>query len=255
MSIKTMARVWDQSRHSGSNLLILLAIADFSDDDGQAYPSVSKLADKCRMSKRNAQDRLRELSESGELTILKNQGPPPKYPNLFRINFEALGVQPTAPVKPTAPVQSDASRGEVQRIKGVQPTAPKPSYNRQEPSEGVQAMPATLADRKVTFAKWSESERAAGRSLIANWAPLQDYMRATGLPEDLVQLAWDVFRTRYTSNPKHNAKRYSHWRSHFMDALRGNWFKLWFFCDGVYELSMIGKQAQLEHGVSEVASC
>jgi len=37
MSVRTMARVWEQSQHAGTNLLMLLAIADFADDDGQAY--------------------------------------------------------------------------------------------------------------------------------------------------------------------------------------------------------------------------
>ena len=49
-----MARVWDKSRHAGSELLMLLAIADFADDDGKAYPAVSTLATKCRMTGRNA---------------------------------------------------------------------------------------------------------------------------------------------------------------------------------------------------------
>lgn len=133
MSISTMARVWANSRHTGTNLLMLLAIADFSDDDGKAYPAVAKLATKCRMSKRNAQDRLRELADSGELTVLKNQGPPPKFPNLFRINLNRLGVQPTAPVQHAAPVQFDVNRGAAHCAPGVQPTAPKPSSKHQEP--------------------------------------------------------------------------------------------------------------------------
>lgn len=133
MSVRTMAAVWESSQHSGTNLLMLLAIADFADDDGRAFPSVGKLATKCRMSKRNAQDRLRELAESGELTIKKNQGPPPKFPNLFMINLKHLGVKPTAPVQPTSPVQSDVERGAVHCAPGVKPTAPKPSYNHQEP--------------------------------------------------------------------------------------------------------------------------
>ena len=133
MSVRTMAAVWESSQHSGTNLLMLLAIADFADDDGRAFPSVGKLATICRMSKRNAQDRLRELAESGELTIKKNQGPPPKFPNLFMINLKHLGVKPTAPVQPTSPVQSDVERGAVHCAPGVKPTAPKPSYNHQEP--------------------------------------------------------------------------------------------------------------------------
>lgn len=96
MSIEVMAEVWKKSQHSGTNLLMLLSVADFADDDGVAFPSVQRLAVKCRMSKRNAQDRLRELAESGELSIFKNQGPPPKFPNLFQVNLGALGVKPTA---------------------------------------------------------------------------------------------------------------------------------------------------------------
>lgn len=127
-----MARVWELSRHAGTDLLMLLAIADFSDDDGLAFPSVEKLAKKCRMSKRNAQDRLKALSESGELTILKNQGPPPKYPNLFRVNLELLGMKHASPVQPTAPVQYSVERGAAHCMAGVKPTAPKPSVNHQE---------------------------------------------------------------------------------------------------------------------------
>lgn len=54
MSVRTLSRVWDFSQHSGTHLLMMLAIADFADDDGRAYPAVPTLAKKCRMSSRNA---------------------------------------------------------------------------------------------------------------------------------------------------------------------------------------------------------
>ena len=40
MSVRTMARVWEFSSHAGTDLLMLLALADFADDDGNAYPAV-----------------------------------------------------------------------------------------------------------------------------------------------------------------------------------------------------------------------
>ena len=81
-------------------------------------------------------------------------------------------------------------------------------------------------------------------------------MEATGLTNDLVLLAWKEFEDRYTTNPKYNDKRYSHWRYHFMDALRGNWFKLWYSRDGVFELTTVGQQAQSEQAAeSEVQPC
>ena len=127
MSIAVMSEVWNKSQHSGSELLMLLAIADFSDDHGKAYPSVSTLSSKCRMSRRNVQYVINNLQGSGELTVSIKKGPPPKFPNLYRINLNALQVQPIAQVKPTAQVKSSARTSAIQRMSDAQPIAHKPS--------------------------------------------------------------------------------------------------------------------------------
>ena len=75
MSVRTMAKVWEISRQSGSDLLMLLAIADFADDNGNAYPAVTTLAEKCRMTQRNANLILANLKKSGELIVKQNEGP------------------------------------------------------------------------------------------------------------------------------------------------------------------------------------
>jgi hypothetical protein len=46
-----MSWVWDTSPAAGNDLLLLLAIADFADDEGEAFPSVETLARKTRMSR------------------------------------------------------------------------------------------------------------------------------------------------------------------------------------------------------------
>lgn len=130
MSIKVMAQCWEQSQLAGTDLLMLLALADWSDDAGQCYPSIDKLAQKCRMSRRNAQFILKNLEGSGELSVGRNAGPPPKFPNLYRINLDALGVKPISPVKPTSPVKSSEATGEIQRTNGVKPTSPNTSLIR-----------------------------------------------------------------------------------------------------------------------------
>ena len=48
MSIKIMTRVWDNAPYEGNKLLILLALADFADEDGQCWPSQAVLASKAR---------------------------------------------------------------------------------------------------------------------------------------------------------------------------------------------------------------
>jgi DnaD/phage-associated family protein len=54
----------------GSALLLLLAIADFADDDGVAFPGTSTLAEKIRMSERQVVRLRQMLYESGELEYI-----------------------------------------------------------------------------------------------------------------------------------------------------------------------------------------
>jgi hypothetical protein len=160
MSIQCMTEVWKKSVHSGTNLLMMIALADHSDDDGNSYPAVASLARKCRMQPRNANYILRALANSGELRILVNEGP--RGTNRYRIMLNALGksktLQPIAPLQRGAPLQPIAplQRGAplqpiapLQRGAPLQPIAPTPamdcakplqpiadetSLNRQEPS-------------------------------------------------------------------------------------------------------------------------
>jgi hypothetical protein len=123
---------------------MLLAIADFADDAGRAYPSVSTLATKCRMSTRNAQLILAALKDSGELDVRPNEGP--KGCNLYRLRLDGQPLKPASPLKSFSPLKhasppeapftlKPASRGgEAGFAEGVKPTSPEPSLNRQEPS-------------------------------------------------------------------------------------------------------------------------
>ncbi len=69
MSISIMTRVWAESQHKGSELLLLLAIADNANDQGVAYPSLHTLAKKIRMSRRNVIFLIKKLVDSGELRV------------------------------------------------------------------------------------------------------------------------------------------------------------------------------------------
>lgn len=74
MSIKIMNEVWETSEHTGGNLLVLLALADFADADAECWPSVSTLARKSRLTDRHVRRILLELEESGELQRVLNGG-------------------------------------------------------------------------------------------------------------------------------------------------------------------------------------
>jgi len=76
MSIKIMSRVWELSSHKGSDLLLLLAIADNANDDGICWPGMSYLAEKVRMSERSIINIIRRLEQSGEIVAkhVRNSG-------------------------------------------------------------------------------------------------------------------------------------------------------------------------------------
>ena len=70
MSIEVMNRVWTYSTQKGSNLLLLLAIADNANNKGEAYPGIDYLSRKVRMSRRKTQRLVQALERSNELAVI-----------------------------------------------------------------------------------------------------------------------------------------------------------------------------------------
>lgn len=75
MSIKVLNNVWQHSKQEGGALLVLLAIADFADDKGQAFPSVDTISKKARLTERHTQRVIRKLQSAGELQVKNAAGP------------------------------------------------------------------------------------------------------------------------------------------------------------------------------------
>lgn len=78
-----LTRVWKRSSQKGGALLVLLAIADYADDRGEAYPSIGTLQAKSRLSERSVQAALGRLVAAGELAIQPQGGP--HRVNLYRV--------------------------------------------------------------------------------------------------------------------------------------------------------------------------
>lgn len=76
MSIRVMTMVLDCPHvGGGSELLALLAIADWSDDDGRCYPSMSTaaIARKLSLEPLQAQRIVHQLIEAGFLSVSGNE--------------------------------------------------------------------------------------------------------------------------------------------------------------------------------------
>lgn len=118
-----MSRVWDHSKQSGTPLLLLLAIADFANDDGMAWPGVETLAKKIRMSERYVHRLVKELSEAGELRIEYKAGK-------NGTNQYWVTIDPEQPFT----VNDSTPHPEPLFSETLNNRPPEPSVNHQEPS-------------------------------------------------------------------------------------------------------------------------
>ena len=75
MSIRVMTSVWDDLRtQAHSELLVLLALADWANDGGYCWPTISALAAKARLSERAVQQILGRLTASGRVRRIQGGG-------------------------------------------------------------------------------------------------------------------------------------------------------------------------------------
>lgn len=132
-----MSRVWEHSLQKGSSLLLLVAIADFADDKGVAWPSVATLAKKVRLGERYVQQLIKELVQAKELCV---EDQAHRY-TTNRYTVLVGGVNSASPLNPASPrgVNPSSPGGEPRLTRGVNPASPNPSFNHQEPPESAQA--------------------------------------------------------------------------------------------------------------------
>lgn len=148
MSVRILSETWQHSQASGSSFLVLLAISDFANDQGTAYPSIPTLAKKSRLSERATQYAVRELVQIGELSISRNSGP--HRSNVFRVMKGAK----SAPSKGARSALVQNLHGAKSGIQMVQPVAPKPSIE-----------PSCITDKYSGRPKNLEEVMAYGREI------------------------------------------------------------------------------------------
>lgn len=97
MSVQAMSWVIEKSLQKGSNLLVLLMIANHAHTDGAgAFPSIATLARESRLSERGVHYILAKLERSSELVIERDAGPRGTHlyslPGVIRDGFNLRGL-------------------------------------------------------------------------------------------------------------------------------------------------------------------
>ena len=124
MSIKIMSWVWDNSPYSGKQLLIHLALADFSNDEGVCWPNQETIARKARCTVETVRTATKQMTQDKLLEIIRPSSGPGSAHQYRLLSPKPLGVKPQEIPQIEQPIPQ------------IQPpNTPNPSpNNRQEPS-------------------------------------------------------------------------------------------------------------------------
>lgn len=148
MSIALMSQVWEQPDLEGSELLMMLALADHANDEGVCWPSVSRLATRARLSERQAQRVLHKLADKGYIRVVV-RGDGRGRTTLYILTLKGDTVSPIEPEKddilspiPEKRVTSRAKRVTSRAQKGDIAMSPEPLEPSLEPSMIADKPPA-----------------------------------------------------------------------------------------------------------------
>ena len=182
MSVRIMTAVWAVTL-ADSEKLVLLALADCANDEGDCWPSMATLVKKCSKSDRTVQASIKELVSKGHLTRNEVPGKGCRYIVHPRSDNTPEAASPPKPATGTPEAASD-----------------KPSRTIKIPSEG----------------KPSSGKRAkvAAHPLPANWEP-QEFSQGSqsrrivdGWPPGELEFQVELFRAHHTKK----ADKFSSWQ-------------------------------------------
>ncbi len=255
MSVKVMARVWEYFPSGGTELLALLALADWSDDEGNCFPAMSSIAKKIRLSESQARRAVHSLIDSDYLLVLANaMGGAPGSSRKYQVNLGRL----TPSMDDTPTPSTDATRrasvddtpihretGVMDARDGCHPCAETgvthdtlttiyPPLTTNIVSKQVLPVASTTAKKPqekksaLTLEAFLEQCRANGVKPILDDDPIFEYAEKVGISHDMLKVCWSEFKSTYVGT----SKKQKDWRAHYRNAVRRNWYSLWFIREG-----------------------
>jgi helix-turn-helix protein len=153
-----MSLVWDHFPGGGSELLAMLALADWCNDSGGSlHPSMQAVADKLRVSEKQARRLIHKLEDDGYLSVVGNAyGGAPGTTRNYQLNVIKLqkSVKATPPTdgspkdeKNTAPTPPVDGRGTAPANgRGTAPMGVTPPMDVTPPTHGRVGLPPVSLD-------------------------------------------------------------------------------------------------------------
>jgi phage replication O-like protein O len=123
--------------------------------------------------------------------------------------------------------------------------SPKLGHTKENLSKENQKKSARL---ELSLSEWLSACKESGEQPIPPEDTIFGYAKDVVLPVEFIRYAWLEFKRKYGSD---NKKKYKDWRAHFRNAVRENWYGVWFERDGEWLLTTRGKQIKREVETNE----
>ena len=203
MSIKVMAKIWETGPEKQSERFVLLALADFANDQGECWPSMQRLAEKTCMTERGAQKIVRRLEADGWLTIGTGGGR--HGCNQYTINPEPCSpfqeVETPNEVHPErrSPPNVDAETPN-KSAENPEHRSPEPSRITKEPSSKKKARMTSIPEDAViseTMLSIAEGEKISKAEALAQF----EAFKGSAIAKGRMYANWDAAWRNWLRSP------------------------------------------------------
>lgn len=123
------------------------------------------------------------------------------------------------------------------------PPSPSPTHLSKDK---IESAPRKRSDTPRPKSEQTTLEAYIQKCKANNAKPVPDdhsvraWAHDVGITLEMLQIAWIEFRRRYTETEKAKGKKYKDWPGHFANAVKANWFGVWFFGDNGVQWSSKG---------------
>jgi hypothetical protein len=225
MSIKVMSLVWESFPRGGSEKLVMLAMADFANDQGgSVHPSISLIGRKCSLSRSQARRIVHALIKEGYLCVIGNQnGGAPSSTRRYQINLSMLTRKEPITTSAGATPRTDAT----------------PSTDARQPLAPVRETPSAHASRSIIEPNTEPSgkvlhrpsrqvrrKKCARNTLPSDWKPSASTVEKISskyrFGVDDIERYLDVFRDSCAAK----GYTYEDFDAAFRNCVRDDWGQL-----------------------------
>lgn len=231
--------VCSDDRLTKMQIKVLIALLSFRNKNTDTcFPKRKALSDRCGYTEQTISKVTKQLVDLGWLQKEGSGGY--SSPCRYKITVPELETV-SKPETVSEPANKTVS--ESATITVSKPATRKEQTNKQT---NEQTSVSRKRSTKSCLTVFLDNCKKTGEKAISPDDTIFDYCEKAGIQEDWLRACWLEFSADYKSKPE---KKYSDWRGHFRNAVRRNWYQLWWTPQsGVCELTSKGRQAMAAYG-------